>query len=132
VMYLGRIVETAPKDVLFANPRHPYSRTLLSAIPRPDPHRQVVHQIPSGDVPSPMNPPPGCRFHTRCPFAIERCRVEDPPLKSIEPNHLTACHRSHELPAFTAREDAHPTPPRAARRMALYAERRERVREVAG
>jgi oligopeptide transport system ATP-binding protein len=132
VMYLGRIVEQAPKDVLFANPRHPYSRTLLSAIPRPDPHRKVVHQLPGGDVPSPMNPPSGCRFHTRCPFVIDRCKVEDPMLGAVEANHLAACHRAHELPPFTAGDENHVVAPKAAQRMALYAARRERVQEVAG
>ena len=132
VMYLGRIVEQAPKDVLFANPRHPYSRTLLSAIPRPDPHRKIVHQLPGGDVPSPMNPPSGCRFHTRCPFVIDRCRVEDPILDTVEANHLTACHRSRELPPFSAGETAQAIAPKAAQRMALYAARRDRMKETAG
>jgi oligopeptide/dipeptide ABC transporter ATP-binding protein len=132
VMYLGRIVEEGPKDVLFADPRHPYSRTLLSAIPRPDPHRHVARQLPGGDVPSPMDPPPGCRFHTRCPFVIDRCKVEDPMLGEVGPGHRSACHRSHELPAFSAGEDAQPVAAKAARRLALYAERRSRVEAVAG
>ncbi len=131
VMYLGRIVELAPKETLFDNPRHPYSRTLLSAIPRPDPHRSVVHQLPGGDVPSPINPPSGCHFHTRCPFMIDRCRVEDPMLGEIEPSHLVACHRAYELPSASAMDDVHVSAPNAARRLALYAEMRSRAREVA-
>jgi oligopeptide transport system ATP-binding protein len=94
VMYLGQIVEIARKDDLFRDPRHPYTRTLLAAIPRPDPHRDTRRQIPGGDVPSPMNPPSGCRFHTRCPFVIERCRVEMPELTRWSDGHLTACHRA--------------------------------------
>jgi oligopeptide transport system ATP-binding protein len=132
VMYLGRIVEEAPKDVLFADPRHPYSRTLLSAIPRPDPHRSVARHLPGGDVPSPMDPPPGCRFHTRCPFVIDRCRVEDPALGEVARGHLSACHRAHELPAFDIGENAAAVAPNAARRLALYAERRSRTEAMAG
>ena len=132
VMYLGRIVEEASKETLFADPRHPYSRTLLAAIPRPDPHRSIARHLPGGDVPSPMDPPPGCRFHTRCPFVIDRCRVEDPELGEVARGHLAACHRAHELPAFDIGEDAAAIAPNAARRLALYAERRSRTEEVAG
>ena len=82
VMYLGKIVEVASKEALFANPRHPYTRTLLVAIPRPDPRRRGGRQLPGGDVPSPMDPPPGCRFNTRCSFATDKCRVEEPPLRA--------------------------------------------------
>ncbi len=132
VMYLGRIVEEAAKDTLFADPRHPYSRTLLSAIPRPDPHRSIARHLPGGDVPSPMDPPPGCRFHTRCPFVIDRCRVEDPELGEVARGHLAACHRAHELPAFDIGANAAAIAPNAARRLALYAERRSRTEAVAG
>jgi oligopeptide transport system ATP-binding protein len=124
VMYLGRIVELASKDALFARPLHPYTRTLLSAIPRPDPHRHTARQIPGGDVPSPMNPPPGCHFHTRCPFVIDRCRSEDPVLGEVTPGQFAACHRAHELPPAAEAEAAHAMPPLAARRLALYAQRR--------
>ena len=124
VMYLGQIVEIAGKEALFANPSHPYTRTLLSAIPRPDPHRVGTRQIPGGDVPSPMNPPDGCRFHTRCPFVIDRCRQEAPTLRPTGDGHLTACHRAADLPAAGDLTASAVVPPMAAKRLALYAARR--------
>ena len=127
VMYLGQIVEIAGKEALFADPRHPYTRTLLSAIPRPDPHRVGTRQIPGGDVPSPMNPPDGCRFHTRCPFVIDRCRQEAPALRAIGEGHLTACHRAAELPAAGDLTASAVVPPMAAKRLALYAARRSQA-----
>ncbi len=123
VMYLGRIVELASRDDLFSTPRHPYTRTLLAAIPRPDPAQKLGRQIAGGDLPSPLNPPPGCHFHTRCPHATERCRTEDPPLRTVAPGQQAACHYAEELPPFEAGE-ARPMAPNAARRLALYAERR--------
>ena len=123
VMYLGRIVETAARDELFARPLHPYTRALLSAIPRPDPAQKLARQVPGGDVPSPLNPPTGCHFHTRCPFVTERCRTEVPALRTVAPEHLSACHYAEELPAFEMGE-ARPMAPNAARRLALYADRR--------
>ena len=132
VMYLGKIVEIADKDALFANPRHPYTRTLLAAIPRPDPRRRGAKQIPGGDVPSPMDPPDGCRFNTRCPFVQQRCRVEEPPLRPIEGGHLAACHFAEDLPPAAAADSVHATSDKALLRLALYAERRGRVAATAG
>lgn len=92
VMYLGRIVELAAKDTLFRTPLHPYSEALLSAAPIPDPRAKRERLIIEGDVPSPIDPPKGCHFHPRCPFALARCRTEAPPLREVAPSHWTACH----------------------------------------
>ncbi|MGZ5138854.1 MAG: ABC transporter ATP-binding protein [Burkholderiales bacterium] len=92
VMYLGKIVELTDKRSLFADPQHPYTEALLSAVPVPDPKIQRKRVILSGDVPSPINPPSGCRFHTRCPYAFDRCRVDEPPLKEVRKGHWAACH----------------------------------------
>ncbi len=92
VMYLGRIVEIAEKKELFSRPQHPYTEALLSAVPVPDPTVKSKRIILQGDVPSPINPPKGCHFHTRCPYAETRCRVDTPPLKEVRPGHFAACH----------------------------------------
>jgi oligopeptide transport system ATP-binding protein len=92
VMYLGRIVEIGTTDEIFKHSVHPYTRALLSAVPEPDP-TAGKHRIPvEGDVPSPLNPPPGCHFHPRCPDCIDVCRVEDPQLVYLSPTHRAACH----------------------------------------
>ncbi|GGI21561.1 ABC transporter ATP-binding protein [Bradyrhizobium guangdongense] len=98
VMNLGCIVEEADADELFARPRHPYSRALLSAIPLPQPHAKRAKVVLQGEIPSALNPPAGCRFHTRCPFVIDRCRTEPPALAADGAGHATACHRVNELP----------------------------------
>jgi oligopeptide/dipeptide ABC transporter ATP-binding protein len=92
VMYLGKIVEMAEKRPLFSDPKHPYTQALLSAIPIPDPKQRKQQEILMGDVPSPVNPPAGCRFHTRCPRVMDICKREEPPLKTIKPDYHVACH----------------------------------------
>jgi oligopeptide/dipeptide ABC transporter ATP-binding protein len=105
VMYLGRIVERANPDALFRAPQHPYTQALLSAIPIPDPavERQRRRLVLAGEVPSPLNPPSGCHFHTRCPYAMDRCKSEVPRLEQRDQGHWTACHLT-EVPVV-------PTPP---------------------
>jgi oligopeptide/dipeptide ABC transporter ATP-binding protein len=98
VMNLGTIVETADAQALFAAPKHPYSRALLSAIPVPRPQAKRSRIVLEGEMPSALNPPSGCRFHTRCPYAIARCRTEVPALLADGTGHATACHRTAELP----------------------------------
>ena len=92
VMYLGKIMELADRRSLFGQSHHPYTRALLSAVPVPDPTAKRQRIILTGDVPSPINPPSGCRFHTRCPYVFNRCRVEEPVLRTVGDGHLSACH----------------------------------------
>jgi oligopeptide/dipeptide ABC transporter ATP-binding protein len=92
VMYLGRIVEYTDKRTLFTKALHPYTESLLLAVPVPDPSIKRQKRVLQGDVPSPINPPSGCHFHTRCPYAVDRCRAESPPLREVKPGHLVACH----------------------------------------
>jgi oligopeptide/dipeptide ABC transporter ATP-binding protein len=92
VMYLGEIVELASKEAIFAAPLHPYTEALIAAAPIADPRAKSTRIVLEGDIPSPMNPPPGCRFHTRCPVAVARCRSEAPVLREVAPGQAVACH----------------------------------------
>ena len=94
VMYLGSLVELGESYELNRHPIHPYTQTLLSAVPVPDPKLSRTRQriVLQGDIPSPMNPPSGCRFHTRCPYATERCKTEVPQQREVEPGHYVVCH----------------------------------------
>jgi oligopeptide/dipeptide ABC transporter ATP-binding protein len=92
IMYLGKIVETADSETIYRDARHPYTQSLISAIPVPDPHRHAKRQILQGDVPSPINPPDGCHFHPRCPVAEPRCKQEPPALRELDKGHFGACH----------------------------------------
>jgi oligopeptide transport system ATP-binding protein len=97
VMYLGKLVELADSDTLYRGPLHPYSHALLSAAPVPDPKRKKKRIVLMGDVPSPIHPPPGCHFHTRCPYAKEVCKEQEPDFREVKPNHFAACHFAEEL-----------------------------------
>ena len=92
VMYLGGLVETGETDDIFANPLHPYTKALFSAIPMPDPDLKKERVILEGDIPSPVNPPKGCKFHTRCQYCTEICKHAVPDWVEMEPNHFVACH----------------------------------------
>lgn len=92
VMYLGSLVELAPKNELYENPIHPYTKALLSAVPIPDPTLKRERIILKGDIPSPANPPKGCKFHTRCPYAMDKCKTEVPEYKCVGKDHFVACH----------------------------------------
>ncbi len=100
-MYLGRIVEYAAAQTLYRSPGHPYPRALIAAIPVPDPTARRTDEVLRGDVPSPMNPPSGCHFRTRCPYVIDRCHSEDPQLRpvpgALNGGHVAACHRLEDL-----------------------------------
>ena len=97
VMYVGQIVEMTETEALFTSPRHPYTEALLSAVPKPDPRLRAQRIVLEGDVADAANPPPGCYFHPRCSYAVERCRVETPRLEPVAPGHFVACHRAREF-----------------------------------
>jgi oligopeptide/dipeptide ABC transporter ATP-binding protein len=102
VMYLGSLVERGPVDALFAAPGHPYTRALLAATPVPDPARRQAQRALGGEIPSPLAPPPGCRFHPRCPFAQEVCRTTPPPLVPLSNGLESACHFAVDVQALGA------------------------------
>ncbi len=92
IMYLGKLVEVAELRELYAHPLHPYTQALLAAVPVPDPHRRRQHVMPAGEIPNPIHPPSGCRFHPRCAWATERCAQEEPQMRELRPGHTVACH----------------------------------------
>jgi peptide/nickel transport system ATP-binding protein len=92
IMYLGQIIESGPSAEIFKNPIHPYTIALMSAIPVPDPKARTERMIPRGEIPNPINPPSGCRFHPRCPFVMEMCRRTEPQLVEVASGHRVACH----------------------------------------
>ena len=96
-MYLGKLVELTDSESLYTTPLHPYSQALLSAAPIPDPRRKKKRVILTGDVPSPIAPPPGCRFHTRCLYTKDVCTQEEPPLREVQANHFAACLFAEEI-----------------------------------
>jgi oligopeptide/dipeptide ABC transporter ATP-binding protein len=106
VMYLGKIVEIAPKKAIFTRPQHPYTEALLEAVPVPDPQRRKARRVLTGDVPSPINPPPGCRFHTRCPYAEARCKVDEPSLQQVAVGQWVACHLRQPVAVVSEEEIA--------------------------
>ena len=114
VMYLGRIVEIGPVDEILSHPQHPYTQLLLSAVPSLDPGRRHRHRVPVGELPSPLDPPAGCRFHTRCPHRMPACSRQDPVLHGVAPGHAVACHL-HGAPAGTASEEERTAPTREVR-----------------
>jgi peptide/nickel transport system ATP-binding protein len=97
VMYVGRMVELAPAEKLFATPKHPYTAALLSAVPEPDPRRRAQRIVLQGEVANPANPPSGCYFHPRCAYALEPCRTQAPTWEEVSHGHFVRCHRAHEL-----------------------------------
>ncbi|MBW1979964.1 MAG: ABC transporter ATP-binding protein [Deltaproteobacteria bacterium] len=99
IMYLGKLVELGPLDVVFKNPLHPYTATLLAAVPVPDPKYRRTQPIPRGEIPSPINPPPGCRFHPRCTAAEPECKIEEPQLLEVAQGHWVACRFAWQTPA---------------------------------
>jgi peptide/nickel transport system ATP-binding protein len=97
VMYVGRMAEVATTDDLFTSPKHPYTAALLSAVPEPDPRLRAQRLVLQGEVANPADPPAGCYFHPRCPYAVEMCRTQTPPWQEVAPGHFVSCHRAHEL-----------------------------------
>ncbi len=125
VMYLGQLVEVGSKEDIYANPRHPYTQALLAAAPDPNPAARHDKPPVLGDIPSVLNPPSGCRFHTRCPMAQERCKAEKPALDPYSEGHAVACHFVKEVPPYRAHYHAQQPSAGLAARQALYAARRQ-------
>ena len=127
IMYLGEVVEIGDKRAVVGAPRHPYTGALLSAVPRPRIGREA-RSVPQGDIPSPLRPPSGCRFHPRCPYAVERCCAGAPLLRPLGDGRQAACHRHDDIPAWRAPDDAG-MPANIQRRLDLIAARRARAAE---
>ncbi|MCV3273336.1 ABC transporter ATP-binding protein [Roseobacter sinensis] len=127
VMYLGKIVEVSPTDALFRSPAHPYTEALLEAIPIPTVGARKAHVAIEGDLPNPIAPPSGCRFHTRCPYAIDTCRTEEPVLRDLGDGHQAACHFAGDLTLKRIKPGDLRRTPAAARRFDVYSAARART-----
>jgi oligopeptide transport system ATP-binding protein len=127
VMYLGRIVETGSRDALFKRSKHPYTRSLLAAVPRPNPHLNRRRSISEGDLPSQLAVPRGCRFHTRCPLAIDLCAAVEPQLEVVGEDQFSACHRWRDLSPLNVESEKRTVATAADRRLELYGRHRDRV-----
>jgi peptide/nickel transport system ATP-binding protein len=97
ILYLGKMVEVGDLREVYAHPLHPYTQALLAAVPAPDPHKRRTAPMPPGEIPNPINPPPGCRFHPRCPFAVDHCREHEPVLRELRPGHWVACDYAEQF-----------------------------------
>jgi peptide/nickel transport system ATP-binding protein len=97
IMYLGRLVEIGDLKEIYTSPLHPYTQALLAAVPVPDPHKRRTEPMPEGEIPNPINPPAGCRFHPRCQFAKKICANEEPPLRELKPGHQVSCHFAEDF-----------------------------------
>jgi oligopeptide/dipeptide ABC transporter ATP-binding protein len=97
ILYLGKMAEIGDLYEVYSHPLHPYTQALLAAVPVPNPHKRRTQPMPAGEIPNPIHPPPGCRFHPRCPIARENCAIDEPALRELRPGHFVACHYAEQF-----------------------------------